>query len=197
MSPPQILSVEMRVYTNEFRVYGLLHVRPNVGTAWLLNSDDRPHVSLTRVSMFRAGVAHPPAEGDLMYESHFAAIPKSSIVWAAGGAMDQAGSGLGLQPREVFLVYPTYVLAGTFAMRPEVRLSDFVGTSMGHRSFVTLSHARVLDRGPSGASLAEAPVLHEYPFVTVDIRKVAAVIDVRNGDPARAYQPGEPPARRP
>lgn len=189
MSAPLVQPTELRVYTNEFRVYGLLHVRPNVGTAWLLNGDDRPHLALTRVSMYRAGVAHPPEDRERVYESHFAAIPKASIVWVQGGATDTAGTGLGLQPREVFLVYPTYVLAGSFSMRPEVRLSDFVGLHMTNRSFVTLAHARVLGRGPSGSSLAEAPVLHEYPFVTVDIRKVAAVVDVRGGDPARAYLP--------
>jgi hypothetical protein len=54
-----------------------------------------------------------------------------------GGAADEAKDGLGLQPREVYLVYPSYVLAGSVAMRPEVRLSDYAGLAMSKKSFVT------------------------------------------------------------
>jgi hypothetical protein len=34
--------------------------------------------------------SYPPQREDLVYESHFAAIPKSSIVWIQGGAPDDA-----------------------------------------------------------------------------------------------------------
>jgi len=187
MSQVTVRPIDARVYTNEFRVYGTVHFRPNTGTAWLLNAEDRPHLPMTQVTIYRAGTEHPPQAGDMVYQSHFAAIPKSSIVWIQGGAVDEAKDGLGLQPRELYLVYPTYVLAGFVAMRPEIRLSDFVGLATAKKSFVTLHDARVLGHGPAGAALAELPAAQSHPFVTVDLRKVAAVFDVRGGDPARAY----------
>jgi hypothetical protein len=190
MNQVAVVPIEARIYTNEFRVYGLVHFRPNTGTAWLLNAEDRPHVPMTRVAMYRAGLEHPPQASELVYESHFAAIPKSSIVWIQGGAADEAKDGLGLQPREVYLVYPTYVLAGFVAMRPEVRLSDYAGLAMSKKSFVTLNRVRVLAKGEPGMPLAELPAVQEHDFVTVDLRKVAAVFDVRGGDPARAYLAG-------
>ena len=190
MNQVAVVPIEARVYTNEFRVYGLVHFRPNTGTAWLLNAEDRPHVPMTRVAMYRAGLEHPPRASDLVYETHFAAIPQSSIVWIQGGAADEAKDGLGLQPREVYLVYPTYVLAGSVAMRPEVRLSDYVGLAMSKKSFVSLSQVRVLAKGAPGTLLAELPAVQTHDFVTVDLRKVAAVFDVRGGDPAKAYLEG-------
>jgi hypothetical protein len=187
MSHAPVLPVEVCVHTDEFRVLGLAHLRPNTGMAWLLNAEDRPHVPLTRVAMYRSGIDLPLPESDLVYESHFAAIPKSSIVWIQGGAADDAKVGLGLQPREVYLVFPTYVLAGAVAMRPELRLSDYLAIAMSKKSFVTVTGVRVLGRARQGTPFAELPVVQAHDFVTVDIRKVAAVFDVRGGDPARAY----------
>jgi hypothetical protein len=182
-----VVALEMRVHTHEFRIYGQVHVRPNTGTTWLLNAEDRPHLPMTQVTMYRAGVEHPPKPADMVYQSHFAAIPKSSIVWVQGGAPDEARDGMGLQPREVYLVFPTYVLAGAVAMRPEVRLSDFVGLAMAKKSFVTLNGARVLDTMQVSATLAQLPAVQAHPYLTVDLRKVAAVFDLRGGDPALAY----------
>lgn len=183
-----VVAHEVRVHTHEFRIYGQLHARPHTGTTWLLNADDRPHLPMTQVTMYRAGVEHPPKPADMVYQSHFAAIPKASIVWIQGGAPDEAKDGMGLRPREVYLVFPTYVLAGAVAMRPEVRLSDFVGLAMAKKSFVTLLDARVLDTTRVTATLAELPAVQSHAYLTVDLRKVAAVFDVRGGDPALAYR---------
>ncbi len=187
MSKVPVVPVEARVYTNEFRVYGLVHLRPNTGVAWLLNAESRPHLPLTDVRMYRSGIEHPPSDGDLVYESDFVAIPKSSIAWIAGGIRDDTREGMGLHARDVILVYPTYVLAGSLAMRPEVRLSDFVGLAMGKKSFVTLSGARVLGPASPGTSFAERPVLQSHDFVTVDIRKVAGVLEALDADPIKAF----------
>jgi len=189
MSQVAVRPIEARVYTNEFTVIGHVHFRPNTGTAWLLNAEDRPHLPLTEVAMYRATVVHPPAREDLVYESHFVAIPKSSIVWIAGGARDEAKEGMGLMPRDVILVYPTYVLTGTFSLRPEVRLSDFAGLTMAKKSFVTLWNTRVLGHAAPGAGFAERPVLQTHDFVTVDIRKVAGVLDARDVGTTGAGRP--------
>lgn len=187
MLNPSLRPVEARVYTDEFRVYGVFHLRANTGTAWLLNAEDRPHLPLTHVLMFRPGIAHPPGSEELAYETHFAAIPKASIVWMQGGAPDSAQEGMGRQPREVYLVYPTYVMTGTFLMRPEVRLSDFLTTAMGAKPFVTLHKARILGPGSRGQSFPELPTLQAHDFITVNLRTVGGIFDDRGGDPAKAY----------
>ena len=187
MLNPTLRPVETRVYTDEFRVYGVFHLRANTGTAWLLNADDRPHLPLTRVSMYRPGVAHPPGSEELAYETHFAAIPKASIVWMQGGAPDSVQEGMGRQPRQVYLVYPTYVMTGTFSMRNEVRLSDYIGTAMGSKPFVTLHEARILGAGSRGQSFAELPTIQAHDFITVNLRNVGGIFDLRGGDPAKAY----------
>ena len=175
------------MYTDEFRVYGVFHLRANTGTAWLLNVEDRPHLPLTHVSMYRPGVAHPPGSEQLAYETHFAAIPKASIVWMQGGAPDSGQEGMGWQPRQVYLVYPTYVVTGTFLMRAEVRLSDYIGAAMGAKPFVTLHDARILGKGSRGLSFGDLPMLQVHDFITVNLRNVGGIFDLRGGDPAKAY----------
>ncbi len=187
MSQVNVRPVEVCVHTDEFRVVGLAHLRPATGMAWLLNAEDRPHLPMTRVAMYRAGIEEPPAAADLVYESHFAAIPKSSVVWVQGGAGDDVKAGLGHQPRGVYLVFPTYVLSGALAMRPEMRLSDYVGMTMTKKSFVTVNGVRVLGLGGRGTPFTDLPVVRVHDAVTVDLRKVAAVFDARGGDPATAY----------
>lgn len=191
MLSASVRPVEARVYTDEFRVYGVFHLRANTGTAWLLNAEDRPHLPLTHVSMYRPGVAHPPGSEELAYETHFAAIPKASIVWMQGGAPDPGQDGMGRQRRQIYLVYPTYVMTGHFLMRPEVRLSDYVGTAMAAKPFVTLHEAKILGRAARGTDFADLPVLQEHAFITVNLRNVGGIFDQRGGDPAKAYAVGE------
>lgn len=179
--------VEVRVHTSDFRVYGILHMRPGVGTAWMLNAEDRPHLPITRVAMYRPGVPHPPVHDELVYETHFAAVPKASVVWMAGGAPEGGQEGMGRVPRQVYLVYPTHVLTGHFLMRGEVRLSDHIAAAMAGKPFVTLFDARVLGFGPRGQTFDQLPVLQAHEFVTVNLRAVGGIFDERGGDPAKAY----------
>jgi hypothetical protein len=188
MLQASVRPVEGRVYTNDFRVHGTFHLRSNTGTAWLLNADDRPHLPMTNVSMYRPGIEDTPRPEALAYETHFAALPKSSIVWMQGGGPDSVQQeGFGRQPRLVYLVYPTYVIAGTFALRTEVRLSDFVAAAMGGKSFVTLTDARVLGPGSRGQTFAELPVVQSHPFIVVNLKNVGGIFDDRGGDPGKAY----------
>ncbi|MDF1523992.1 MAG: hypothetical protein P1P87_14400 [Trueperaceae bacterium] len=179
--------VEARIYTNEFRVYGVVYMRPGTGTAWMLNTEQRPHVPVTRVSMFRPGIAHPPDSGQLAYESHFAAVPKASIVWMQGGAPDSVQEGLGKERRGVYLVYPSFVIAGSFLIRPELRLSDYLATAMGPKPFATLHDARILSPQGREQRFGELPVVQQHDFVTVNLHHVGVVFDERGGDPAKAY----------
>ncbi len=179
--------MEGSLYTDDFRIQGVFHLRSNTGTSWLLNADDRPHLPLTRVRMYRPGHEHPPTAESLLYDTHFAAIPKSSIVWMAGGAPDQTQEGYGRQPRKIYLVYPTYLLTGYLSVRPEVRLSDFLASAMTAKPFYTLNEAKLLRPGGPGKTLAELDELQSHPFITVNLRNVAGVFDVQGGDPGKAF----------
>lgn len=179
--------MEGSLYTEGFRVQGVFYLRNNTGTAWLLNADDRPHLPLTRVRMYRPGTEHPPADENLLYDTHFAAIPKSSIVWMVGGAPDQTQEGYGRQPRKIFLVFPTYLMSGYLSIRPEVRLSDFLASAMSNKPFYTLNDARILSPGTPGKTLSELEELQSHPFVVVNLRSVAGVFDPQGGDPGKAF----------
>lgn len=183
--------VDARVYTEEFRVYGLFHLREKTGTAWLLNTEDRPYLPMTQVRMFRTGIDDPPPDTDLMYETHFAAIPKSHISWVVGGSPDTTQEGYGRQPRKVFLVYPNFMLAGFFHVRPEVRLSDFIGQSMMSKPFQTLHDARLLKPGRPGQLLQDLEEQEAFDFVTVNLRFAGGVFDEPSPDAGRATRTAE------
>jgi hypothetical protein len=174
--------VPATVQTSEFLVQGYFHLRETAGTAWLLNADDRPFLPMTAVTVFRAGTADPPPESDLLYETRFLAIPKSRVRWVKGGAPDVTQEGHGREPRTVHLLYQDHVLQGCFHVRPELRLSDFIGQIMAAKPFLTLHDARVLLPGPAGTPIAELEAAHAHDFLTVNLRLVGGVFDARTSD---------------
>lgn len=179
--------MEGSLYTSDFRIHGVFYMRSNTGTAWMLNAEDRPHIPLTRVRMYGPGQEHPPAAEKLLYDTHFAAVPKSSIVWMTGGAPDKTQEGYGRLPRKVYVVYPNYLLTGYLSIRPEARLSDFLSSAMTTKPFYTLNDAKLLQPGGPGKTLADLAVLQSHPFITVNLKVVAGVFDVQGGDPGKAF----------
>jgi hypothetical protein len=168
--------VQARVHTTEFRVDGSFHLRETAGTAWLLNGDDRPYLPMTGISVYKSGVADA-APGDLLYETEFAAVPKAQVRWLTGGAPDATQQGHGRQPRTVYLLYADHVLTGSFHVRPELRLSDFIGQTMQSKPFLTLFEAHVLLPGASGTPISKLPPAQSHDFVTVNLRLVGGVFD--------------------
>ncbi len=177
--------VDVVVHSQEFRVHAKVHMRPGTSTAWLLNTEDRAFLSLTDASLYRPTVVDPPPESDLRYETAYAAVAKSHVLWMAGGAPDSGQDGFGRQPRQVFVMYPNYVMQGLFHMRSETRLSDFLGTVMGPKSFQTLFDTAILEPGPPGTRIDDWRVLQRHAFVTVNLRLAGGVFDARSGGPAR------------
>jgi hypothetical protein len=181
--------VDVVVHSQEFRVHAKVHMRPGTSTAWLLNTEDRAFLSLTDASLYRPTVVDPPPASDLRYETAYAAVAKAHVLWMAGGAADPGQDGFGRQPRQVFVMYPNYVMMGLFHMRTETRLSDFLGTVMGPKSFQTLSDVAILEPGPPGTKMGEWRVLQRHAFVTVNLRLAGGVFDGGAGGEARS-EPG-------
>ncbi len=181
MRPANLVRYRVEIHTLTLRAYGTLHTRAGVSMTRILNSGDRPHLSLTDAHLHASGVEQPPAPETRLYSTGFAAIPRDAIMWLIGGQAEVHQPSLRLEPRETYLIYPAFVLAGAIHMRPELRFSDAIGTAMVNRPFITLSGARVLDRREADTPIVELPTLRELEHVTVDLRKATAIVDREGG----------------
>jgi hypothetical protein len=177
---------EGRLYTAEFRLYGLLHIPRNVGAAWLMNMQDRPYLPVTRCMVYDSGIEHPPSPSSMLYETEFAAIPKGHILWALGGNPDERAGSLAREARRVFVMFESYVLSGALYLPPKQRVSDFLSTVLGVRPFVNLFEARVLVPRP-GVPLQQLEPVQEHPFVTVNLKQAGGIFDV-HGSPGQGFR---------
>ena len=170
--------VEGRVYTAEFRLYGMLHPPRSIGISHMLNLGDRPYVPVTRCMVYGHGFTHPPEHVSLQYETEFAAIPKTRVLWMVGGNADQVSEHVSREPRVVYLMFAQYVLSGTLHLPPGQRVSDFLLTALTDRPFHNLLNARVL-RPRQGVPIASFEVVQNHPFVTVNLKNAGGIFDVR------------------
>lgn len=172
---------EGRVYTAEFRLYGLLHLPKNVGTARMLNLGDRPYLPVTSCMVYGAGYRHPPESDALQYETEFAAVPKDHVLWVVGGRVEDVPVALQRTPRLVYVMYAGYVLTGSLYLTPNQRVSDFLLTALTDRPFHNLHNARVLEPRPD-VPMRDFAQLQQHPFVTVNLKRAGGIFDVREGD---------------
>ncbi len=168
---------EARVHTTQFRIIGRLHLPPSRGTSEFLNADDRPHLAMTHCSMYASGIEFPPKRQDFRYETDFAAVPKEQVAWLAGGPSARPDPSLPHEERQVYLVYPSYVLTGRLMLRPNQRTSDFLMDAMGRRPFQALYDARVM-RPEEGVSLFRLPTLERLESVVVNLRSAGGIFDL-------------------
>lgn len=175
--------VQVVVHTQQFRMHASVHMRPGNSTAWLLNTDTRAFLSLSGVAMYRPSFGEEAPDADLVYDTRFAAVPKSHVTWVTGGSPEAAAEGFGRKPRPVFLMYADHVLSGQLYMRPELRLSDFLATAINDKPFQTLFDASVLKLGPVGTRVDAWPVLQRLPFITANLKRTSGVFDHRSAVP--------------
>lgn len=174
----RVIPMEGRVYTNEFRLYGLLHLPEFVGTARLLNLTDRPYLPVTRCMVYDAGFRHPPESSAMQYETDFAAVPKDHILWVMGGRPEEPSEHVRREARLVYVMYDNYVLTGRLYIMPDQRVSDYLHTVFTDRPFQDLYGARVL-LPRKDVPLEEFEVLQYHEFVTVNLKQAGGVFDVR------------------
>ncbi|CAN5797961.1 hypothetical protein BH23DEI1_BH23DEI1_02460 [soil metagenome] len=171
------------VHTVDFRVFGNVHLRANTGTAWLLNAEDRPSLTVTQAKVHAASIDEPVERAGLLHEPAFLAIPKGRILWVAGGDLDRTLSGQGRVMRRITLLYADYLLRGTAPIRPELRLSDALGQIMHTKPFLTLHDVRVERPAADGERNPRGALVREHEHVSVNLRLVGGIFDERDGRP--------------
>lgn len=173
-----VRTLEARLYTHEFRVYGLIHLPLRQGTAQRLNQNDRPHLAMTSCRVYGGGAAHPPDPAELLYDTDFAAVPKARISWLVGGRPDPSPPQAVLEQRRIYCIYAEHIIVGALKLARRQRLSDFLNMAMTDKPFQTLHQVRVLAAG-SRLPLEQRPVLQEHAFVTLNLRTVGGVFDLQ------------------
>jgi hypothetical protein len=176
----RVTPTEGRVYTNEFRLYGLLHLPELVSTARLLNLTDRPYLPVTHCMVYDAGFRHPPENEALQYETDFAAVPKEHILWVVGGRAEEVSEHVRREARLVYIMYASYVLTGQLYLMPDQRVSDYLHTVFTDRPFQDLYGARVL-LPRRDVPLESFEVLQHHDFVTVNLKQAGGVFDITRG----------------
>lgn len=172
-----VAPVDTRMYTTQFRIIGKMHLPSQRGTAEFLNSDDRPHLTMTACSMYAPGIEHPPKREDFRYETEFAAVPKDQVAWIVGGTWQTPDPNLPKEERHVYVVYPSYVLAGRLITRPNIRTSDFLVEALNRRPFQTLFDARVMRPAPD-TSMFRLPVVERFEAAVVNLRSAGGIFDL-------------------
>lgn len=165
------------MYTTQFRIIGKMHLPKARGTAEFLNADDRPHLTMTACSMYAPGIEHPPKREDFRYETEFAAVPKDQVSWIVGGTWQTPDPAMPHEERHVYLVFPSYVLAGRLALRPNVRTSDFLVEALNRRPFQTLFDTRVM-RPALDTSMFRLPVVERIEAAVVNLRAAGGIFDL-------------------
>jgi hypothetical protein len=172
-------AVESRAYTYDFRVFGMVHIRRNTAVSRFLNQQERPYVAMTNCMVYREGYEVPPATETLLYRTDFAAIPKSRLLWLVGGMPESPNDRGAREPRQVCVLYPSYVLIGTMSTPPKVRVSDHLTQAFSDKPFVELSSVSVCKPRP-GAKIEEFEVVERHELVTVNVALAGGLFDVVN-----------------
>jgi len=172
-------AVEARAYTDDFRVFGLVHVRRGTSISRFLNQRDRMYLPMTRCMVYREGYEYPPAEGALLYQTEFAALPKSRLLWLVGGLPDAPGDRGQREPRQVCVMYPAYVLTGTLMLPPRVRMTDHLTAVYGDKPFVELGDVNVC-KPRSGVKMEQFEVVERHALATVNVALAGGLFDVAN-----------------
>ena len=174
-----VVPSEAQAYTLDFRVFGLVHVRRGTPMSRYLNQRERTYVPMTGCRVYRPGLEQQPGDDALLYETEFAALPKSRLAFLVGGIAEPPTERAGREPRQVCAMYPLFVLTGTMFVPPRVRISDHLANLYGVRPFVELADVSV-GRPREGARLERFEVVARYPLVTVNVGLAGALFDVAN-----------------
>lgn len=172
-------SLEARVTTSDFRVYGMMHLPAHVGTAEVMNNPARPYLPLTRAMIYARGHVHPPKIQEFMASPEFLAIPKERIAWVYGGRPSPE-QGVKFESRNLYLLYESYFLRGELRMTPGARLSDYLSGKSESKLFQNLYRAQ-LCVPIHGKTVQDTPPVEEFEFVTVNLRNAGGIFDLSPG----------------
>ncbi|GAB5601911.1 hypothetical protein FJNA_04350 [Thermus sp. FJN-A] len=161
---------EARIYTQAYRVYGVIYLVPGAGTADLLNQE-KAYLPVTGALLYTAGYLHPPEAKDLKASTGFLALRKERIQWAVGGRPSEPRTSPALLERKrLAFLFGDYLLAGELLVPRGVRLSDHLSQA---KPFQTLLEAKLYTLTP-GRPIVELAPQEAFPFVTVNLRLAEA-----------------------
>ncbi|MGQ9753575.1 MAG: DUF6812 domain-containing protein [Thermaceae bacterium] len=176
--PPREI-LEVRVYTREHRIYGLIHQPPLAGITAYLNQD-RPFLSITGALLYSPGVHHPPRLEELVGELAFLAVRKHRILYLVGGKPDEAKGPGEYVGRRLLFLFSSMLLLGELLVPKGVRLSDFISQIYQTRPFQLLRRAGVYPLVP-GKPVQDLQPLEEFEFLTLNLQQVEGVAEVAEG----------------
>jgi hypothetical protein len=168
-------TLEARIHTHDFRIYGMVHVRAHVGMAELLNINNRPYLPVTQSMVYLRGFEHPPSQDEFKSAPEFMAIPKNRIQWVYGGSPSET-RGARLESRKLYLMFEDFFVRGEIRMTLRARLSDYL-SGAGDKTFQTVYGAEIGTYEP-GMALDDIEPTSTHEFVTVNLHNVGAVFDV-------------------
>ena len=171
-------ATEARAYTNDFRVFGLIHPRRGTAVSRFLNQRDRTFLAMTSCMVYREGYDYPPAGEALLYQTEFAALPKDRLLWLVGGLPEAPGDRGQREPRQVCVMYPAYVLIGTLLLPPRVRMTDYLNSITDDKPFVELSEVTVCKPRP-GVRVEQFEVVERHALATVNVVLAGGLFDVK------------------
>ncbi|WP_243026736.1 hypothetical protein [Thermus albus] len=172
---------EARIYTQAYRVYGLIYLVPGAGTADLLNQE-RSYLPVTGALLYAPGYAHPPEAKDLKASTGFLALRKERILWVVGGKPSEPRTSPSLlERRKLAFLYGDYLLAGDLLLPRGVRLSDHLSQA---KPFQSLLEAKLYALVPGKPIVGLEPT-ESFSFITVNLRLAEAVAEA----PGEAQDP--------
>lgn len=177
MLSAKVEASEARVYTFDFRAFGMLHLTPNQDTARLLNRDDRPSLALTQAMLYRPGYDYPPKQADFQSTLDFVAIPLERILWVYGGNPGPA-RGIDFELRRLYVLFHDHYLRGDIKMAPGMRFSDYFATSAADKPFQILYNVG-LYAGLPNKKKPEGEGLEHFDFVTLNLHNASGIFDVK------------------
>lgn len=172
---------EARIYTQAYRVYGLIYLVPGAGTADLLNLE-KPYLPVTGALLYTPGYTHPPEAKDLKASTGFLALRKERIQWVVGGKPSEPRTSPSLlERRKLAFLFGDYLLAGELLLPRGVRLSDHLSQA---KPFQTLFEAKLYVLTPN-KPIVDLEPSETFPFVTLNLRRAEAVAEA----PGEAQDP--------
>ena len=171
-------SHEARVYTEDFRMYGMMHLPKgeNHDTARLLNRNDKLFLRVTKGIVYSKGFRHPPTIDEYRASVGFMAIPIERLMWVYGGKA-QDFEKVSYEAREVYLLYANYFIRGELRLAKNSVLTSFLDNVASNKPFQTLYNASI-GVPIKGLQVQEVDPIEEFDFVTVNLRMVGGIFDI-------------------
>lgn len=169
-------SLDGRVYTSNYRIYGEIYSLPGAGLADQLNRKERPFLPITSVMMYDRGYRHPPDVEGFKASPAFMAVPKASLFWIMGG-LPSNPEFMNVEDRLLAVMFGSYLLRGYMKLRKDSRTSDHINLRFINKPFECLYDVSVVPMGDK-KPLKELAAVENCEFVTLNLRNCTGISEL-------------------